>query len=446
MKSLRFNINTGFLFLFKIFILTYTFIDLIRRFFDGSKVLLMSLDIIIVTTLFYFVATNKSKIRYIHNISIYLRVILFLLFMIILLQVFNPYYYDMKTYIVGFRSYLLAVPIILIGYYFSKNKLLLTNNMIYFIIILFLITLVYAIFQLTVDYSLLVGTPMDFIAPMEHGAHSHYDKEIQLTSSFFASSKRYGHFLMIMYLLYIGISLTINKQINIFIIALFVIVLIVSGARESLVLFLFINIVLMIKFMKLKLWIVVFIFIIVSIGLFIMYASDALLFKIDFMLSSPDEYLRRIYMFFPFAFSNFSNPDMFFGLGVGKYGQETLLNTDLFNVTYRADRIFFHDLDFFSSAYGFMDAGLAKITIELGFLGISIYLLFIIYILYLAIRNIIYLSEDKLKLGFSLFIVLWVIYIMKAHPNLSDIFMSYFLFFSIGYISYKEKKKVEICN
>ncbi|RLA07949.1 MAG: hypothetical protein DRQ51_04230 [Gammaproteobacteria bacterium] len=440
MKSLRFNINTGFLFLFKIFILTYTFIDLIRRFFDSSKVLLMSLDIIIVTTLFYFVATNKSKIRYINNVSIYLRVILFLFFIIILLQVFNPYYYDIKTYIVGFRSYLLAVPIILIGYHFSKYKLLLNKNMIDFIITLSTITVIYAIFQLNTDYTLLAGSGMEFIAPMEHGIHSHGNDIVQLTSSFFASSKKYGHFLMIMYLIYIGISLSLYKKVNIFIVILFIVALIVSGARESFALFILVNFVLIIKFLNIKWWNIFLVFSIFSLILFILFANDDLLLKIEFMFSTPDEYLRRIYMFFPFAFSDFSNPNMFFGLGVGKYGQETMLNPMLLDTTRGIDRVFFHDLGFFSSAYGFMDAGLAKVTIELGFLGISIYLIFIVYILYLAVKNIMYIGEDKLKLAFSLFIVLWVIYMMKAHPNISDISMSYFLFFSIGYISYKDKK------
>ncbi len=441
MKTIKLNIDNGFLILFKTFILVYTFIDLIRRFFDGSKVLLISLDIIIIITLFYFISINNLKLRYLTKISIYLRLVLYLLFLIILLQIFNPYYFDIKTYIVGFRSYLLAIPIVLIGYHFSKNKLLLDKSLIIFIIVLSFITVVYAIFQLSTDYTLLVGTAIEFIAPMEHGVHSHGDQLVQLTSSFFASSKRYGHFLMIMYLMYVGISFSLYKKINFYIVIFFLVALIISGARESFVLFILVNLIFVIKFLNTRWWSIFFVFGVFALIIFLLLPNEDLKLKIDFMLSTPDEYVRRIYMFFPFVFSDLSNPNMFFGLGVGKYGQEAMLNPVLSDTTSGIDRVFFHNLDFFSNAYGFMDAGLAKVTIELGFLGISIYLLFIIYILCLATKNIVYTSEDKLKIAFSLFIILWVIYIMKAHPNISDIFMSYFLFFSIGYISYRKDSK-----
>jgi|APSaa5957512535_1039671.scaffolds.fasta_scaffold13771_2 hypothetical protein len=406
----------------------------------------MTLDVIIVITIFYFFFTNNYRIKYLYKIPIYLRIILFIFISVVFLQMYNPYYYDIYTYIVGFRSYLLAIPIILIGYYFAKNRLLITQDMIKFILSLSIITFFYAVFQLMTDYTLIVGTAMEFIAPMEHGVHSHGDQGVQLASSLFASSKRFGHFLIIMYLIYVGISLSKNKKINFMIIIFFGVALIVSGARESFVLFIFTNLILMIKFMRIKGWLLLSVVSTVVIGLFVLYASDDLIFKIDFMLSEPGEYLRRIYQFLPFLYQDFNNPYMLFGLGVGKYGQEALLNPELLSLTYGMDKVFFHDSSFFSGAYGFMDSGLAKISIELGFFGISIYLLFLIYILYLAIKNIIYLSEDKLKLSFSIFIITWTVYMMKAHPNISDIFMSYFLFFSIGYISYKEKMEFKYEN
>ena len=439
--------NAIFIFLFKLFIFVYIFVDFIRRFFEGNKFILMNLDLIVLITFIYYLRITKFKILDISKISIWLRIYLSLFTLIIFFQIFNPYYYDAITYIVGVRSYLLAIPMIFIGYYFAKNKLLINQSMINFILFFVILSLFYAIFQLMTDYTKLVGTAMEFIAPMEHGVHSFGDKAVQLTSSFFASSKRYGHFLMIMYLLYLGITLNLQNKISIVVTMIFMVALVVSGARESFVLFLVIQIFLFLKFSNIKSKIIILIISIIVLLLGVYFISDNLLFKLKFLLSSPDEYLRRIYQFFPPPFVEFNNPNMLFGLGVGKYGQESLLNPNILNLTHGIDKTFFHSLDFFGSTYGFMDAGLAKVFIELGFFGIVVYILFLINIIILAIQNISYVKQiDYLKFSLSIFILLWIIYMLKAHPNISDIFMSYFLYFSIGYISFKEKKKVEICN
>ena len=440
--NLKISRNSILLFLFKLLLVVYVFVDFIRRFFESDKFILMSLDlVIIVTILFYLIAFKSLNIS---KISIFIRLYLVLFIFIVFFQILNPYYYDAITYIAGARSYLLAMPMIFIGYYFAKNKLLIRQSNVNFIIFFVVITLLYAIFQASTDYIQLYGTAFQFITPMEHGVHSHGDQEVQLVSSFFASSKRYGHFLIIMYLLYLGISLTLRYKISLTVTMLFVIALIISGARESFVLFFLIQIYLFFKFSTVKQKVIILTLSIVSMLIVMIVANDDLLLKIDFMLSTPDEYLRRVYMFFPPALVDFNHPNMFFGLGVGKYGQEAILNSEVLSLTYGIDREFFHSLDFFGSSYGFMDAGLAKIFIELGFLGIVVYLLFLGSALYLASGNLLLkFYDDYLKMTLSFFIILWVVYMMKAHPNISDIFMSYFLFFSIGYVSYKNQMKVK---
>ena len=63
-NSLIVKKDSIFLFLFKLLILVYVFIDFIRRFFEGNKVLLISLDFVVVITILYFISVNNFKLKY----------------------------------------------------------------------------------------------------------------------------------------------------------------------------------------------------------------------------------------------------------------------------------------------------------------------------------------------------------------------------------------------
>jgi len=428
-------------YLLKLFIIVYTFIDFVRRFLDDSKVILISLDIIITITIIYYLYVNKLKVRNLTKIPISIRLSLFLLFIIVFLQMYNPYYIDIKVSLVALRSYLLPIPMILIGYHFAKKKLFYQFNLIPFIVFLVILSVIYSIIQMMSDYTLIIGTAMEFIAPMEHSVHSYGDDSIQLASSFFASSKRFGHFLIIMYFLYVGLSLNYKHKINKYIFILFLSGLVLSGARESFMLFLVFNILLYIYFNKVtKIFIIFFITFIV---LFLIYLNlpDNVIEKLKFLFSNIDDYINRVLMFFPNLFLNFDNENLLFGLGTGKYGQASLLNENLNQIIRVMHKVFFNIPTSCQNSITFSDAGLSKITIELGFVGMLIYIFFLISIIRIALKNIFNKYEtDNLNLLLSLYIITWVIFFLKAHPVSSDIFMTYFLFFSIGYISYIERR------
>ncbi|BFM16501.1 hypothetical protein R50073_26840 [Maricurvus nonylphenolicus] len=146
------------------------------------------------------------------------------------------------------------------------------------------------------------------------------------------------------------------------------------------------------------------------------------------------DYGYRLSMMAPVFHVNESNDAIWFGLGVGKYGQESLLDDEVYRSTYGVDRDFFNDLDFFSRVYSFADGGMAKLIIELGVFT-TIYILVLCGCVLLLCLNVAIISaskKDGVGLAFSLIPVLWLVLFLKAHVTMSDIINSVIVFFSIG--------------
>ena len=191
------------LFFLKLLIITYVFTDFTRLFFGQSNISYLLIDSILI--IFYL--TTDNYFSFLNDLKMKIVVFNFLIFIIyITFQFFNFNYYSFIVNLSGFRTYVLPIFILPIGYIFAKKEIFEKSNIQIYIIFISLITIIYAFFQLYTDPMLLSSGLQEFVIPQEHGVHSSDSGDIRLISSFFASSKRFGRFLILMYLLYVSIN------------------------------------------------------------------------------------------------------------------------------------------------------------------------------------------------------------------------------------------------
>ncbi len=102
------------------FLLSYVFIDMIRRFFGGTQLLLIVLDISLFAVYFFYFPKNKMNLT--RRIYRLLNVTFVLYVFMLTLQLANPVDAELFVRIAAYRSYLLAVPLIWVSYGFTKQK------------------------------------------------------------------------------------------------------------------------------------------------------------------------------------------------------------------------------------------------------------------------------------------------------------------------------------
>jgi hypothetical protein len=416
-------------------IINYMFIDFIRRFFDGSSLILAFLDlnILIIFLLFFY----KKRIR----LAKKTKISLFFLFLMlnvgaVLIQIINFSHPDLLAILIGLRSYILAVPFLWIGYhlfYYKDFSAVIVFSKI--ILYLSMISIAYGIFSFIVDPAYAGGVIKNFITPMGHSAHSFNSSSQELVSSFFASSSKFSVFLLISYLIIWGERRQQGKSI-IIIFVVFLIGFFISGNRTGITLFILFNTLVMLTMTTYKEKFLVFLSIALTVILTVMIGSFSkseykdTFERIDYMMEDTSEYLVRLNQAIPLSHINFNN-DILFGSGLGTYGQEALFRSETEPSEQALFEYFFH-----KNQYHIKDSGITKVTIELGLFGLFFFLLFLGVLATLSLIVIVKAIKFRNYLAFSIACIpgVWILLMLKGHPIMSDIVISSSLYLSIGCI------------
>ncbi len=421
-------------------IIIYIFIDFLRVFFENSKYLLVFNDLFIGFIFIYIVAKRKNSFYFLKYIPIYILFSLLFFVIIIIIQLFNLNQIDTTTNFSGLRTYLFPILGLLIGYEFGLSKTLDQISVHKFLLLVLFMVVGFSVFQLFIDTSKLGDIALSLVTSREHSVHSYEDETVSLTSSFFASGKKFGRFLTLLYLLYVGVRFNLNLRNNIFIIIVFLIGLVSSGSRESIYAFVFINIFLFLKFSNLRRF---FIFLFYSFLFFIFFLffklnSDSLI-RLNFLIALEEDYGSRLIGLFPIGVINIDNDFIFSGMGLGKYGQEAILVPSISEFGERYLSIFFDN----NYANIISDSGIVKIIIEIGLIGFLIYSLLLLGIIYFTIKILFKISHNNDRIVFTMciYVLLWIFFFLKAHSIISDIFLTFNLFFAVGYVTTFKFKK-----
>jgi len=424
----------------------YVFLDFVRRMFEGEQKLLVVLDIVILATFLRFFYRKKLKLGHTLRLSIF-QFLLIGYIAVILVQVVNFTAPDLVSTLAGLRTYLLPVPFIWVGYHVAIRENFITiEKLARIFLTLSVISIVFGCYMFFTDASSFVGVLQSLVSPMGHDAHSFGVTTQELTSSFFASSSRFSTFLLIAYLFIWGVWKTQRKPV-LLLFVLFLIGFWVSGSRTGFTLFMIFNVISMLFFHKKEM------ILFASISIFfgsVYYFADSvyswnifshesevvggggLSSRIDYMFDDFGQYVKRVEQALPISRIKLENSELLSGVGLGKYGQEALLSPTVASEVHKWYQTFFEE----RHQYPAEDSGFVKIIIELGLIGAVVYFLFFGIVILYSLMVIIHSVKNNNYLGFAIgwFPLFWLALFLKGHPVISDVFVSSFLYMSIGFI------------
>ena len=423
----------------------YVLLDFVRRLFRGEQKLLVLLDISILAIFLLFFYKRKIKLERTLRLSIF-QFLLTLYIGIVIIQVANFKTPDLVTTLAGLRAYLLPIPFIWVGYYVAREEKHSTLEKLAKVLLsLAVISIGFGCYMFFADTSAFAGIALSMLSPMGHGAHSFGDSTQELTSSFFASSSRFSTFLLISYLLIWGVWKWYGKSV-LLLFTLFLIGFWVSGSRTGFSIFMFFNIISVFFFHKRA------VFLFMCIGIFassFYYLIDSDYFgnvvgkastldggglsaRIHYMFDDLGQYTKRVEQALPLSRMKLENSELLLGIGLGKYGQEALLSPSVASEVHKWHQQFFEE----KYQYPSEDSGFVKVVIELGLIGALVFFLFFGAVTILSLKVIVGSSKYNNYLTFAIgwFPVFWLALFIKGHPILSDIFVSSFLYMSIGFI------------
>lgn len=422
-------------------IFVYIIIDFFRVFFDNSKYLLVFNDLFIFFLVSYIVFKRRNWYYFFKHIPINILISLFFFVALIFFQLFNLNEINFTTNIAGLRTYLLPILGIVVGYEFGLSKTLNNARVYKFVLLVLLLVVGFSVFQILIDTSKLGDIALSLATSREHAIHSYEDQSISLTSSFFASGKKLGRFLIFLYLVFMGLRFNLKKKYNILVFILFLVGLVSSGSREAVYAFLFINVITFLKFSNIKSIINLTLYSFFSLLFFLFFElnSDSIT-RLNFLLATDEDFGERLIGLFPLSLINLDNNSVFFGIGLGKYGQEAILVQSISDLGEKYLSVFF--VSNYSNVIS--DSGIVKVVIETGIIGFLFFGLLICGIIYftlLILIKVLY-NSDRIIFNMCLYILLWFFFFLKAHSILSDIFLTFNFFFALGYIATFKRNSV----
>jgi hypothetical protein len=248
-----------------------------------------------------------------------------------------------------------------------------------------------------------------------------------------------GRFLFLVYPFVYGIAAYRNEprlaRLGLFL--LFMAAAIISGSREIVVLLLLFHTVFWVltskgNLRKYAISFLLFVFLILAWTTVLNFQSRDITeenYRIRAILSSQEEWKFRLKIYLLDAFlkpsRKYSDLEFIWGTGVGTYGSETYLIGD---VNYTR-----------SLAINRMagDAGMTKLLVELGVMGLLCFMVMYLIILKVLWRRVRLLKGHEIyPLAMAVYFIPigWLILFLKAHTVISDGMMSFGLWFSIGII------------
>jgi len=351
---------------------------------------------------------------------------------IVILQSLNPSIPDFILRIAGLRTYLFYIPMIMLGLFAFRSEADIFRAY-RFLFFLSIFVIAFSFCQLLSNYS---GKLTPIMIAMEHNKHSYGSYTFELISSSFASSKRYGRFLFLVYPYIYGIYAYYNKsKVGLFaLFSLFMAAAIISGSREIVVILVLFHSIFWILTSKRQLNRFGKISLMIIIGIAAWYtvlnfesSGDHLTeknYRFKAILSNQEQWVERFQLYTYETLIDVSRgctgSELFWGNGIGIHGQEANLLRDSTEIRRPGG-----------------DGGIAKLIIELGIIGASYFFIMYFVMLLLIWQKI---KEFKTYRIYPMLVALffvpigWLILFLKAHTVISDGMMSFGLWFSIGII------------
>ena len=313
-----------------LFIFLYAAIDLLRKIFGLGGITLLSHDLILgliyLVSVIYWMHRSNFIIRIPKSEKLFNSFFIFLMLSLIFSIASNFGNFGMLT-LLGIKTYLFPIPMILVGYFISKelsNEKLQRNVLTFLYFIYFFIL---AIFFIQYFASNFLG--IEFLPSQEHESRSYLDESISLFSSVFFSSKKFLRFLLLLTLL-IWITQSLRSKSN-WVLFLTAFVSLLSGTRDVTVLICAFIVIIYFRNIYIvrlsnntlmsanifRFFILIFLSLFLIVGL-IFISQLRYLLNVD----EPIQLVIRVLAFFPFLFVDWSN--LIIGIGPGSYGQESV--------------------------------------------------------------------------------------------------------------------------
>jgi hypothetical protein len=418
----------------------FVIVDLIRKVLGGTKSLLILSDSLVafVFLLFflkYCIIGNRRVIRYIPK---KLQLLFIGFSCIVMVQTLNPGIPHYIIRIAGFRSYLFYLPTIMLGLFLLRSEIDI-NRLGKFLLFLAIPVILFSFYQAFLS-STMSGAAFSSLG---HKVHSFGNYEFDLISATFASSKRYGRFLFLIYPFIFSISVYKKKSKikQLGLCFMFFAAAVISGSREIVVVlvlyhaffWLFYSKKQINRFMKIC---IILLSAILIWNTILNFADNSIVmdysYRIKATLANQETWKNRIdiYLFEPFK-NITDSPSLYkaiLGHGVGMYGQErTLLKIK-------------KPIEDEVVVYG-GDSGITKLIRELGLLGFFYFIfMYAIILKFLWDSLVKFKSHSIYPIALStIFIPIgWFVLMVKAHTIISDGMVSFGLWFAVGiFISLK---------
>ncbi len=425
-------------------LLVITFVDLIRKLLGGELWLLVAIDVSLLFLVFRFYAPyllgSRRQLGIGKEMDPLLKLALGLYVSIVLIQALNPNVPSWLVALAGLRSYLLAIPLIGVGWYvastwrvkdYERASRVIRVLIVLSVLVGMLAFITQAFGIATQPYLSSVLLPIEG----EHVIHSFGLANVELISSFFAGSKRWARYLLFLYPFVWAYFTAVGKRGAVLYFSGVVLFgLFISGSREGLVLFLFFhaaryaisNIGRLVAYAGVVGMVVLLILAVYPTS-YPGRGDEGLLLRARFYLSVPEDWIYRArYMFGAPAdliLTGGETGSLLTGNGVGSYGQETRL---------LATR---RELPIGIPSWA-RDAGLLKIIGELGIPGLIAFIMLQAAILRYG-RMLRTGRNDPFFIAAFLSAVIWLVLFLKSHPTLSDQMVNAFYWFYVGVLIHR---------
>ncbi len=434
--------------------ITYAILDVPRRFMGGSPVILLLVDAIVLTLYFYYLSlfgVKKGWLDGIRFMPFEFKVFFVGLAILVFYSLINPVYQSLLLNAMAIRTYLLPIPMVLIGYHFfrSWSDPSLVSRVEKFLATLGILAATLAFLQFGLNW---LG--IKFLTPLEHEYHSFYHFEIEMISSTFASAKKFSRFMVFIMILYWLTRIEQNKPFGL--VGLYLLgSIFVSGSREGLVIaVLFLVLASGFNFARMKrsplrlprlspsvkfLMLIPLLIVIVAI---LSHFST----RVQYFLAADDplNFLIRIIQFFPLFGIDTDANAVLYGVGAARYGQESQLIPEFRNLMESmTESLFSTSVNIGETSLVFFDSGLTKIIIEFGIGGIVIWVLPIVFVMRVILPVVFRNNRVALDFGLAYMILAYMVFFLKAHSVLSDLFLSSLFYLLLGGFAYALKRRAE---
>jgi len=440
------NIQIGLLFLF----LSITFVDLIRRvvgYVEGAWaatyiwLLIQDAALIMIILSFYtpsFVRQENHLSAVLASLPPFFKLVLSFFVLWVILQMLNPYYPSIVISLAAVREYLLAIPVIGLGWFVVHHWDQQQWRRAYRIV---LITaagcIAISLLQIAIDRSQLSDVVMALVLPADAPAHSWYSGSITLVSSVFASSKRYGQFLLLTYpLLWAYLDVQRRRFSKGLVFMLYAVGCVVSGSREAIYLLLLMELLLEREWHRMVRPILIFVLVFFLLG--VVGTGIIEEERLNFIVSDSEDWMSRVdYMLlFSLSHTGLDMTHLLTGIGAGRWGQAVQLLGLPERVSLLGPIEQFGPLG---------DAGLFKILVELGIIGLVIFLALQGSILREAWPWRQEVQKDAYYLAAGVAIIVWMVLFLKRHTLLSDQTANVFFWFYVGILMAK-RSALSVCR